>query len=965
MVCLQKDGESYSYKNIPSRRICDGYYHCVDSSDEEECDYSAERGMNCTSSNAVHNGFVPQLYFCDSYSDCKYGEDEINCGFNFGIKCIINKTGKEGWIDRKHICDKESYCVNSEDEDPDHCQMRNETKLTCKEKGSHKIKAVKEINTCYYPRSYSTTTSNNDFLGCEGLLDQTNCSSTNVLQCPVQNHLNTRVRDRWLCNNWHVCDDGKDELCHTFSENCKVHKYMVCDGTIDCPIHGEDEQGCEEKFVNDVTCERYLTRDKRQLLHIPNDWICDGIEDCINGIDEKDSKFNCYKGIECPDIANKYVKKENFCDDIESCGGAETQLCIATRLSSKEFYEGMTNKYESHTTLVQESKSDEILMRQTFRFQFPCLPGIMKDDSPAMKSKCIHDTTDQIKADGSYKVTKFWWKNCSSSDGWDSQAHGLKHIFCTPYEISSKLKDIEETNCLAKKTVYKLLPQKGDKLKQYIELEDENLADKVFTCNNRKCLQESLVCNFKDDCGDGSDEEECSNSYYCRSGFPKTISKEKLCNNVFDCSDGSDECAQGCSNDKLLQSSGLRYLAMLVGVASLFMNSYTIFQGSYMFLRAKSKTLRINHFFMTLIGTGDLSLGIYLMTIASFDIYYDEEYCQLKYEWLTSNTCSFLGILSTFGSTLSVYTMVIVSLYRAIKVAGYQLPGEREVYVSVCAGIAVVAIVMLQSAIPLASTFRDYFSNGLWYKENPIFPTLADMNSHIQFVEKYKQIQNDTTKTTETWPELKNFIENLYKNDEAPRGLHQTFYGNDAVCLFKYFVKKSDPQYAFSMMMTVLNFAFFVIITLCYTYVIYKMKKDTNVKGMIKDETRESNQRNIQIKVTVITLTDLATWIPFCTLAWAYTNGAEIPKERIYQIAAVILLPINSIMNPVIYNDFPGKFVNAIQVLTSVSQVATHNSVNKSSANPEESIAAKTERKTSKSHNVKITPKERITETST
>ena len=182
MVCLQKDGESYSYKNIPSRRICDGYYHCVDSSDEEECDYSAERGMNCTSSNAVHNGFVPQLYFCDSYSDCKYGEDEINCGFNFGIKCIINKTGKEGWIDRKHICDKESYCVNSEDEDPDHCQMRNETKLTCKEKGSHKIKAVKEINTCYYPRSYSTTTSNNDFLGCEGLLDQTNCSSTNVLQ---------------------------------------------------------------------------------------------------------------------------------------------------------------------------------------------------------------------------------------------------------------------------------------------------------------------------------------------------------------------------------------------------------------------------------------------------------------------------------------------------------------------------------------------------------------------------------------------------------------------------------------------------------------------------------------------------------------------------------------------------------------------------------------------------------------
>jgi hypothetical protein len=128
------------------------------------------------------------------------------------------------------------------------------------------------------------------------------------------------------------------------------------------------------------------------------------------------------------------------------------------------------------------------------------------------------------------------------------------------------------------------------------------------------------------------------------------------------------------------------------------------------------------------------------------------------------------------------------------------------------------------------------------------------------------------------------------------------------------------------------------------------MKRGTKVQGMIEDKLREANKNKIQIKVTLITLTDLATWVPFCILAWAYTNGVDIEKEKIYQIAAVFLLPMNSIMNPIIYNELPKKFRNSLEFFTTISQVHTNHS-NKSGAGQESSVS-KIESSFIKTHNV-------------
>ena len=755
---------------------------------------------------------------------------------------------------------------------------------------------------------------------CTSKLDQTNCTDASLapLLCPIDGKISTvslhiicktyiyTEFNRFHRNTSHVCDDAMDTHCVTPSSGCNIHKHQLCNNITDCKGGSDEEIALCYRLTSRSCYRKYLFNTS---LRLPLEWIGDGVEDCLDGVDEQQNAFNkcdyptftiygvdnCKDVYVCPSGHPHYVEIESLCDRMLSCKGGSS-ICDAASISS---------------ILIT------VIISRGVSYLYHCLPGL----SIPEVVPCTHEDFPDYEVLGAR--SNFLYLPSSEISCRYTYGELYVYLSCSAKCLDARCPITEValsstmcSNMLRRKTYS--ISNSG----RLILVEEENFRFKVknlFVCGNENCVPYNKVCNLIDDCGDGTDEDSCNNHFVCNvnSTFSKSyIPLSTLCDGVYDCLDLSDELS--CCDGNLIDSVGLKASSWIIGVVSVVLNTIVLIQNMATIKFVKSSATLADKTLIMLIGLGDLLIGIYLIIIATFDLKFGADFCRHQIDWLISHYCSILGVVSTLGSQISLFALTILGATRLFRISqGLAIPKPVQARSYGLLSVIVFTIIFLSVVIavtPLIRYFEDIFINSLYLPQISFLRGFVSKNTFIRTLEfHHGRLKLDSSQFS--WHNIRSLM-----FTERYGGITETvlgFYGNDPVCLFKFFVSSEDPQKAYSWTVLGINLVCFGVISVSYiTVFVLSSASASKVSGDASHRLLRNRNSRLQKKIFVIILTDFLCWVPFIIISLLHTIGV-LDASPWYAVLSILILPINSVINPLIYDDtiktFRKRFVSTIR----------------------------------------------------
>ena len=893
--------------NLPSDYVCD--------TDCKNTDINRE---GCNDRIALPSGLLVRPdEICNDVCDTFTCEDEANCnGYLYGMYCEY--WNELRYIPLSWICDEKKGCDDGTDEE--NCTVTASTEGYCKHARTREIVPVHNYTRCMkldifdYHIRFS-----NDSVYCavENVASyQTNCTDPAkvALTCKI-NGYQSSVSKYMICFDYErgVCDDHIDSACYS-TNSCKIHKHLLCDEKKDCEDNSDETHSfCLSKTTR--TCKRRVG--KSTELPIPTAWLNDGIEDCEDGIDETagwpkcgedktlryqtDMEDKCENVFVCRTGSPGYELIRNFCDGLESSGN-ENKICSVAARS------------ETLTTKVSTSNRG---LTKTLSY---CLKGLTNLE--ILLNVCINEQFIFPKGE-------IFGVDITTSVVLPNSTQSCEYMYGEQYLYTSCTGRCKEASCpLRNIPRYEVCPnQVPDRIGTIVDNKylifvtksyDNVLTNRYFVCDDKiKCIDYSKVCNLVKDCDDGSDEDQCTNHFKCNSSG-KLLPKTKKCDGHIDCADLSDECNEQCTR-VILEGTMLKGLSWLIGLLAVTANLVIIKKSLRTIKECKTSVALINRLLIILIALGDFLIGCYLFVIATYDaIIFRQGYCRKQVEWITSFECSIIGVFSTIGSQISLFSMTGLSLVRIHGIwNSMRIPGEVTM-VKILKITAAVMSILIASAtiavIPLMGTFEDFFANGVKFSDDlQLFVGTPDKATVTKVIQAYYGRTQDTTLRWEMLIEMvrKMFSRDFDYTDLTEKVEKLDFYGNDGVCLFKYFVQKQDPQRLFVWSILSLNFICFVFISISYLVIgILSRRSSQSVASSNNNQQIAKRNSRMNRRITIIITTDFLCWIPFIVTCVLHSLEV-IDATPWYAVFSMVILPINSVINPFLYDDALGNAVKA------------------------------------------------------
>ncbi|XP_066277461.1 G-protein coupled receptor GRL101-like [Branchiostoma lanceolatum] len=292
------------------------------------------------------------------------------------------------------------------------------------------------------------------------------------------------------------------------------------------------------------------------------------------------------------------------------------------------------------------------------------------------------------------------------------------------------------------------------------------------------------------------------------------------------------------SCEDLIARQGLRVVMWTFASFAILGNGYVIIRR---IIAERDQSLgksRVQNILVLNLGIADFLMGVYQMIIASVDEYYRNVYIWNDEKWRASWLCEFAGFVFVVSSEVSVCSLVLITVDRFISVV---FPFKTEWKINVNQAwtmmIAIWAIVAFLGVFPLMGV--------------------------------------------------------PYFQDE--------FYARSGVCLPLHITAERPAGFEFSVaIFMVFNFIAFLLIMGSYIAMFISVRSAGKASGEAAGKQKAGQTQTMTTRMTMIVLTDFFCWFPVTLMGIMALTGVALPGE-VFAFTAVIILPINSALNPVLY----------------------------------------------------------------
>ncbi|XP_041475590.1 G-protein coupled receptor GRL101-like [Lytechinus variegatus] len=334
-----------------------------------------------------------------------------------------------------------------------------------------------------------------------------------------------------------------------------------------------------------------------------------------------------------------------------------------------------------------------------------------------------------------------------------------------------------------------------------------------------------------------------------------------------------DSCSRLTHNDVLSVA------VWLIGFGALFGNFVVIFVR---YREERHGRNYVQRLFVTNLAFADFLMGVYMVTIASVDIFYGKWYFLSAPIWRESQLCRWAGFVALLSSESSVFLLALITVDRFICII---FPFGTVRFRSTSARMGVGMVWSLSFTLSLAPLLT-----GLY---NSDFYGLSDVCVGLPF---------------NTYTERKGRI--VYSSRD---NIYQFIADEET---------EQRPYWLYSIALFLgVNFILLILIFFCYLLIFLQVRRSAKITG----SERMKREMRMTIKMALIVGTDFCCWMPVIIMGILSQTGLIDLPVSLYAWVVVFVLPINSTVNPYLYSlvalcshrkkdDFPmtGLSVNAI-----------------------------------------------------